>query len=178
MTTFLRGVPVPDQPLAEVSSTGVPLAAPGARPDESAEGWVTARLDAASYRTDLTARSHAFVADEPTSVGGADTGPTPYELLIGAVAGCTAMTLRMYATRKGWPLDAVVVRLRPVRSHAADCERCETETVGVGRLEREVELTGALTDEQRTRLLAIADRCPVKQSLERGLLVQDAAPPA
>ena len=137
--------------------------------------WVEAHLDEdGGYTTRLTARSHAFIADEPADVGGADTGPTPYELLIGALAACTAMTVRMYADRKRWPLAAIVVRMRPVRAHAPDCERCETEDVGAGRLEREVEFTGDLTDEQRARLLYIADRCPVKQTLERGLKVQAA----
>jgi putative redox protein len=88
------------------------------------------------------------------------------------------MTMRMYANRKGWPLEDVVVRLRPVRGHAADCERCETEHVSAGRLEREIAFTGALTDEQRARLLYLADRCPVKQTLERGLHVVAASPSA
>ena len=137
--------------------------------------WVEARLaEDGGYTTRLTARAHAFAADEPRDVGGADTAPTPYELLLGALAACTAMTVRMYANRKRWPLGAIVVRMRPVRPHAPDCERCETEEVGAGRLEREVEFTGDLTDEQRARLLYIADRCPVKQTLERGLKVQAA----
>ena len=135
--------------------------------------WVEARLDEGDgYRTRLTARTHPFAADEPADVGGADTGPTPYELLIGALAACTAMTVRMYANRKGWPLRTITVRMRPVRAHAADCERCETESVGAGRLERELEFAGELTAEQRARLLYIADRCPVKQTLERGIQIQ------
>ena len=153
---------MPDQP------TAVPIAAPPI-------AWVEAHLDEdGGYRTRLTARTHAFAADEPADVGGADTGPTPYELLIGALAACTAMTVRMYASRKRWPLRTITVRMRPVRAHAADCERCETEEVSAGRLEREVEFVGDLTDEQRARLLYIADRCPVKQSLERGLQVHPA----
>ena len=139
-------------------------------------GWVTTRVGRVGYRAETTARSHAFVADEPRDVGGTDTGPTPYEQLLGALAGCTAMTVRMYADRKGWPLEDIVVRLRPVRSHAADCADCETKAVSVGQLEREVEFTGELTDEQRARLLWIADRCPIKQSLERGLHIAPAVP--
>ena len=142
---------------------------------EQEAGWVTTRVGRLGYRAETTARSHAFVADEPREVGGTDTGPTPYEQLLGALAGCTAMTVRMYADRKGWPLEQITVRLRPVRSHAADCAACETKTVSVGQLEREVEFTGELTDEQRARLLWIADRCPIKQSLERGLHVAPAA---
>lgn len=154
---------MPDQPTVAAP----PVAAPPS-------AWVEARLDG-GYATRLTARGHAFAADEPADVGGADTAPTPYELLLGALAACTAMTVRMYADRKGWPLRAITVRMRPVRAHAADCERCETEPVGAGRLEREVAFAGELTDEQRARLLHIADRCPVKQTLERGLRVAPAA---
>jgi putative redox protein len=135
--------------------------------------WVSAHIAASGYRTRIMTRGHVVTADEPGDVGGADTGPTPYELLLGALAACTAMTVRMYADRKKWPLDGVVVRLRPSRAHAADCAACETEDVGVGRIAREVDLLGTLTDEQRARLLYIADRCPVKQTLERGLRIDD-----
>ena len=138
-------------------------------------GWVAARIGRERYRTELRAGRHAIVADEPMSVGGADQGPTPYDLLLGAVGACTAMTLRMYADRKGWPLEAVEVRFRAASSHAADCADCESKPVGLGHLERRVKMTGALNDEQRRRLLQIADRCPVKQTLERGLLVSGAA---
>jgi putative redox protein len=132
--------------------------------------WVSASV-AGGFRTEVTTSTHTFVADEPADAGGGDEGPTPYEYLLAALASCTAMTMRMYADRKKWPLDSVAVRIRPVRSHAADCAVCETEAVGVGRLEREVDLVGALTVEQRARLLFIGDRCPVKQTLERGLRV-------
>jgi putative redox protein len=145
-------------------------------PDRSPP-WVSATV-ADGYRTTIRTRTHTLVADEPADAGGTDAGPSPYELLLGALASCTAMTVRMYADRKQWPLTDVVVRIRPVRSHAVDCANCETSDVGVGRLEREVELLGPLTDEQRTRLLYIADRCPVKQTLERGLRVEAAAQPA
>jgi putative redox protein len=138
--------------------------------------WVSASLARGGYRTAISTRTHAFVADEPRDVGGTDAGPTPYELLLGALAACTAMTVHMYAGRKQWPLEEIVVRIRPVRSHAADCATCETEEVGVGRLEREVDLVGPLSEEQRTRLLYMAGRCPVKQTLERGLRVEPAPP--
>jgi uncharacterized OsmC-like protein len=139
------------------------------------DGWVTAHTAAGSYRTDLGVRGHEFVADEPVSVGGTDRGPTPYDYLLGALGACTAMTLHMYASRKGWPLEDAVVRLRNARSHAEDCENCEKNDVGVRRIERQVELKGSLTDEQRQRLLAIADRCPIKQTLERGLKIEPTA---
>ncbi len=141
---------------------------------EDAEEWVSARIGRHGFRIDVRVRSHVLAADEPISFGGSDAGPTPYELLLASLSSCTAMTLRMYADRKGWPLEGVEVRLRTARSHEPDCEACETETVGVTRVERRVELGGALTDEQRARLMQIADRCPVKQTLERGVRVVNA----
>jgi putative redox protein len=137
--------------------------------------WVTASVAAGGFRTDIRTKTHSLVADEPVGAGGTDQGATPYELLLGALAACTAMTVRMYADRKQWPVEDVIVRIRPVRPHAPDCVDCETKPVDVGRLEREVEFAGPLSDEQRTRLLYIADRCPVKQTLERGLHIEAAA---
>ena len=137
-------------------------------------GWVTASVGRTGYQTEVRARTHALTADEPVQVGGTDVGATPYELLLGARSSCTAMTLRMYADRKKWPLERIEVKLRTARSHQSDCEHCETEQVGIGRLERRVELAGPLSDEQKQRLLAIADRCPVKQSLERGIQIVSA----
>jgi putative redox protein len=134
-------------------------------------GWVVARATRARYRTEVTAGRHMFVADEPAQVNGGDEGATPYDYLLGAIGSCTVMTLRMYADRKGWPLEEAIVRLRTARSHAADCGDCETKSVGVSRIERQLELRGELTDEQRQRLLYIADRCPVKQTLQRGIEV-------
>jgi putative redox protein len=143
---------------------------------DRSSGWITAEHVGGGFRTNIVARTHDIVADEPIVDGGTDAGPTPYELLLGALAACTAMTVRMYADRKRWPLEGIVVRIRPVKAHAPDCAACETEDVGVGRLSREVELLGTLTDEQRTRLLYIADRCPVKQTLQRGLVIESASP--
>ena len=139
-------------------------------PDDG--GWVTIRLGPRGHRTEVTARGHAFVADEPLDAGGDDAGPTPYDYLLGALGACTAMTVRMYASRKQWPLEGVVVRLRNARSYARDCEVCEKQSVGFRRLERQLELDGPLTEEQRTRLLAIAERCPVKQTLAAGVSVE------
>lgn len=142
----------------------------------AAPSWVRAGIGNHGYRVDLQARGHAFVADEPVAVGGTDTGPTPYEYLLAALGSCIAITLRMYADRKGWPLERVEILLRSARQHAVDCESCETSDVGPKRLEREVLLEGPLTEEQRRRLLEIADRCPVKQTLERGVHVMASLP--
>ena len=138
------------------------------------DSWITARNDGGGYRTDVAVGTRTFVVDEPLAAGGTDAGPTPYDYLIGALGACTAMTIRMYANRKGWPLDGVVVRMRETASYASDCENCETQAVGIRRIERRVELNGRLTDDQHKRLLAIADRCPIKQTLERGLQIAPA----
>lgn len=137
--------------------------------------WVTTRVGASGYRADITARTHAFAADEPVILGGTDAGATPYEYLLGALGGCMAITLRMYADRKGFPLTGVEVRLRSSRSHEPDCQDCPTESVDVGRLERTIILEGPLDAEQRKRLLTIADRCPIKQTLTRGIAISDIA---
>ena len=138
---------------------------------EDAAGWVTARIGRSGFRTDATARTHTLIVDEPVKVGGTDLGPTPYECLLSALGACTAMTLRLYADRKKWPLESVTVHLRSGRSHEKDCEDCETKKVGIGKIQRRLELEGTLTDEQRSRLLEIADRCPVKQTLAQGIQV-------
>ena len=134
--------------------------------------WVSTSLIGAGYQVRISARTHELTADEPRDVGGSDSGPTPYEYVLAALGACTAMTLRMYATRKQWPLERVVVHLRHARSYAEDCEHCETEAVGIMTLEQELELGGPLTDDQRRRLAEIAGRCPVKQTLERGVRVR------
>lgn len=132
-------------------------------------GWVSARIGGAGFRVDVQAGRHAFVVDEPSSVGGTDAGPTPYDYVLAALSSCMAITLRMYADRKRWPLEAVHVQLRTAGKHASDCETCETQSVGITTIERKIDLSGSLTDEQRKRLLDVAGRCPVKQSLERGI---------
>jgi len=131
--------------------------------------------DAGPFAEIVRSGVHVLRADEPVANGGNDTGPGPYDYLLAALGSCTAMTLRMYATRKTWPLEDIVVRLREAQSHAADCANCETQAVGIRRIEREIELRGAITEEQRERLLQIADRCPIKQTLERGVVIESAA---
>lgn len=140
--------------------------------DEDGGGWVVSRVGRKGFRTEVRARSHQLAADEPVALGGTDGGPTPYEFLLVALGSCTAMTLRMYADRKTWPLEGAEVFVRQGRSHERDCEQCETNTVGIARIERRIELVGPLTDEQRQRLLEIADRCPVKQTLGSAIQVE------
>jgi putative redox protein len=139
------------------------------------EGRVVAVTTHPGYRTEIATGRHVLVADEPVAVGGGDAGPTPYDLLAGALGACTGMTLRMYADRKGWPLEEVTVRLRHGKVHALDEELAEHERGGraprVDHLAREVELDGPLTAEQKARLLEIAERCPVHRTLEAGVRV-------
>ena len=135
-------------------------------------GWIVATTGASSYRTDLSIGGFDLIADEPVSAGGTDAGPTPYEFLLAALGSCTAMTVRMYASRKQWPLDSVVVRLRDTPQHMKDCVDCATSAVGPRHIDRVVELHGPLSAEQHARLLQIADRCPVKQTLTRGIEIR------
>jgi uncharacterized OsmC-like protein/alpha/beta superfamily hydrolase len=108
---------------------------------------------------------HRLRADEPTDVGGDDTGPGPYDYLLAGLGACTSMTLRLYAERKQLPLERVVVRLRHQKIHASDCADCETREGKLDQIQRTLELAGALDDASRQRLLEIADKCPVHRTL-------------
>ena len=132
----------------------------------AAEGEVVASIQRDRYHTELYAGAHALVADEPRDMGGTDSGPSPYGYLCAALGACTAITLRMYADRKQWPLDGVRVRLTHDKIHASDCAECETRQGKIDRFTRSIELQGALSAEQRQRLLEIADKCPVHRTLE------------
>ena len=125
------------------------------------------------YQHEATTRGHSIVGDEPESVGGNDRGMTPYEFLLSALGTCTAMTLRMYAERKGWDLQDVRVVLEHDRVHADDCEECESGEGQISRIRRHVQVTGDLDDEQRERLQEIANKCPVHRSLEGPIEIFD-----
>lgn len=109
---------------------------------------------------------HALFADEPLADGGNDSGPSPYDLLLGALGSCTAMTLRLYADRKQWPLKRTTVYLEHEKRHVQDCAHCEDKNSLLDHISREIALEGSLTPEQRARLLEIADRCPVHRTLQ------------
>ncbi|SFW88218.1 OsmC family protein [Amycolatopsis australiensis] len=124
------------------------------------------------YTQKVTTATHELLVDEPVQVGGADAGPNPYELLLASLGSCTAITLRMYADRKQIPLRKATIRLRHDRIHARDCEKCETESGMLSRITREIELEGDLDDEQRAKLMLIADKCPVHRTLSAEIAIE------
>ncbi len=132
---------------------------------EVPEGEVVATTSADSFRTELSVGSHALIADEPASVGGGDLGPSPYGFLSAALASCTTMTLKMYASFKKLDLESTTVRVWHRKIHAEDCADCESTDGKVDEFRREISFTGKLTREQEQRLMEIADRCPVHRTL-------------
>ena len=132
---------------------------------------VVVRGSVAGFTQEITAGSHRLFSDEPKEAGGQNAGASPYELLAAALGACTSMTLGMYARRKQWPLASVIVRLRHSKIHATDCADCETKEATLDQLDRDIELLGNLTEEQRTKLLEIADQCPVHRTLTQGIRI-------
>ena len=130
------------------------------------------------FALDIFSDSHHWRADEPTKSGGNNTGPDPYEHLLAAVGSCTAMTLRMYASRKKWPLEDVHITLRHGREHLSDCENCDETPTKLDVIERDISFVGDLSSEQRERLLQIADKCPVHKTLTGNLEIRTKAPSA
>jgi|SRR5580658_12378 putative redox protein len=130
------------------------------------EGGIT------GFTEEILAGTHPLIADQPVSAGGTDAGPTPYELLLAALGACTSMTIAMYARRKSWPLIGITVKLRHSKVHAQDCADCETKEAKLDRIERHLQLHGALTAEQRQKLMEIADKCPVHRTLTSGIDIQ------
>ena len=127
---------------------------------------------AGPFAETVRAGAHVLAADEPVGAGGNDTGPSPYDYLLAALGTCTAMTLRVYARRKGWPLEKVRVSLRHDKIHAEDCADCKTRKGLLDRIERSIELEGPLSDEQRRRLLEMADHCPVHRTLTSEIVIE------
>jgi uncharacterized OsmC-like protein len=125
----------------------------------------------AGFRTEVDVGGHHLVVDEPVPVGGTDVGPSPYEMLLAALGACTAMTLRLYADRRKWPLERARVTLQHHKVHAQDCVDCDTKPARMDVVERVLILEGPLTAEQRARLLEIAERCPVHQTLQSKIQV-------
>jgi putative redox protein len=126
----------------------------------------------------ITVRAHRLMGDEPLDEGGGDRGPSPYEYLLVALGCCKSMTVRLYAQRKGWPLERVTVRLQHDKIHAQDCADCETREGKLDLIEVELELSGPLEAEQRARLHEIADRCPVHRTLTSEIVIRTRLLPA
>ncbi len=134
--------------------------------EEAPEGEVWTRVGSTGYTTEVTAGRHQLIADEPPSVGGNDLGPTPYGYLLAGLGACTAMTLRMYADFKKIPLEEVKVRLTHDKIHKVDGENSESSKGKIDQIKRMITLKGDLSEEQRKRMIEIADRCPVHKTLE------------
>lgn len=136
-------------------------------PDKS----VLVKVGQEALLADVQAGRHTWFIDEPVAVGGQDLGPTPYDLLLSALGACTAITLRLYANQKKWPLEAVEVRLRHQRVHRQDCDKCEMPGEMLEEVQKELRLIGPLTEEQRQRLELISQKCPVQKTLMSGLRI-------
>lgn len=133
---------------------------------------VTVKIDRSKYKTEMSTRGHNLIADEPSPFG-TDHGPTPYDYLLMALGSCTAMTVRMYADRKGWDLDDVEVNLTQSRVHADDCEACESTSGYVHSIEKEIRFVGNLDEKQLARLLDISKKCPVHRTLENEITISE-----
>lgn len=118
------------------------------------------------FETKITTDFHTLTADEPVKSGGTGTGPTPYDLLLSAFGACIAITLRMYSEIKNIPLEAVTIKLDIKKIYAEDCANCETEEGKLENIDVEIEFTGSISEEQRKRLLEIANKCPVHKTLK------------
>ena len=138
------------------------LVASGAPADQ---GVVVVRGSSKGFAQEVVIGRHHLTADEPADLGGTDSGPSPYELLLAALGACTSMTVAIYARRRQWPLEEVSVRMKHSKIHAEDCDSCETKEGMLDRVESEIELAGELTAEQRAKLLEIAQKCPVRRTL-------------
>jgi uncharacterized OsmC-like protein/alpha/beta superfamily hydrolase len=152
-------------------------AAQAAHPGESGVVLV-AETREGKFTQSITIGNHQLHADEPASAGGTDAGPSPYDLLLAGLGACTSMTIRMYADQKNWPLEQVMVRLTHEKIHATDCAECETREGRIDKIEREVELVGALDEIQRARLLEIANKCPVHRTLHSEVIIPTRLKPA
>jgi putative redox protein len=133
----------------------------------STQSHIVAYLDTKEkFTTHIKADQHSLIADEPKSFGGNDFGASPYQLVASGLAACTVMTLRLYAERKKWDLKEVFCHIRHEKTHLEDCKDCENPKAKIDKFTRELELIGDLNDEQKQKLLEIADKCPVHRTLE------------
>jgi uncharacterized OsmC-like protein len=132
---------------------------------------VSVETGAPKYVENISIGPHTLHADEPLAVGGGDTAPNPYELLLAALGACTAITVQMFAERHHWPLEKVHVQLSHSKGHAADCANCSAPSARLDLAELVVRFEGNLSDEQRRRLMAVAEHCPLHRTLAAGVEV-------
>jgi putative redox protein len=137
---------------------------------DNAEKTVVVRVGPEALLTEVRAGRHTYFVDEPVAAGGQDRGPTPYDLLLSALGACTAITLRLYATQKKWPLEGIEVHLSHQRVHRLDCDKCEMPGEILEDIHKKLVLLGPLTPEQRQRLHLISEKCPVQKTLTSGSL--------
>lgn len=141
-------------------------------PNDTRGNQVFVRLSGEKYTTEVMTPNHHLIADEPIDVGGTDLGPNPYDLLMASLGSCTAMTLKMYAERKKWPLEQVSVFLNHEKVHLADSENPEEQSAKVSQFTRIIEIEGELDAEQRQKLLEISNKCPVHKTLQEEIVIQ------
>ena len=142
------------------------------KPALKSKSQVVSKTEQGSYTTEIKAGNHHFLADEPEEVGGADLGPSPYELLSSSLAACTSMTLHIYAARKKWDLQEAIVHVDHDKEYAQDCDNCEQSGAKIDHFNRQIELVGELDGEKRQRLLQIADKCPVHKTLHNSAVIK------
>jgi putative redox protein len=127
---------------------------------------VVVRGNSSGFLQEVTVGAHRLRADEPINVGGGATAPDPYDYLLVGLGSCTSMTVGFYARQRKWPLENITVSLRHSRIYAKDCAECLTKEGMLDRIDVEIELTGALSPEQRAKLMEVASKCPVHRSLK------------
>src|SRR5712664_3031634 len=139
-----------------------------------ADGVVVVRGGARGFVQEISVGRHHLTADEPVAAGGTDRGPDPYNLLLAALGSCMSMTIALYARTKKWPLQSVVVRLSHSRIYARDCADCVVrDDTMLDRIETEVQLSGALTAEQHSKLMEVAHKCPVHRTLTSKIEIRE-----
>jgi uncharacterized OsmC-like protein/alpha/beta superfamily hydrolase len=155
-----------------IAAWSQPYVSSGKNEDLETKHQVVASLDASDgFTTAMKVGSHFLTADEPVAFGGNDYGPSPYELVSAGLSACTAMTIQMYAKRKEWNVENVQVHTSYSKSHAQDCENCETDSAKLDTFYREITLSGNLDEKQKARLLQIADKCPVHKTLHSNVQI-------
>ncbi len=154
------------------------LEQPAERSDEQVGIVLVRETGGGKFQQEIMSGPHRFLADEPVKAGGLDSGPGPYDLLLASLGACTSMTLRLYAENKKLPLQRVSVRLTHNKIHAEDCLNCETKEGMIDRIDRNITLEGALSADERKRLLEIADKCPVHRTLESEIEIRTVERPA